>query len=442
SSTGTYTVTATNASGCTDTETSAITVNPLPVASITPSGPTTFCEGGSVTLTASGGTGYLWSNAATTAAITVSSAGTYTVTATNESGCSDTETSSITVNPLPVAAITPNGPTTFCVGGSVSLTASGGTSYLWSNSATTAAITVSSSGTYTVTLSDENHCTDYNEILVDVMPLLQVSVTIVPSANPVITGEEMTFTAYGINGGEAPIFHWYVNGVVGNVISANSFTFIPSDNDEVVCVMTSGEPCTAGNPAVSNTVIVAVTGIPGSINLTGIIENSQNVCFNALHTIIVGGSATPFTVHEGGSVTMVAGENIIFLPGTNIEPGGYMHGYLAFNNQFCEPAVPSNAITIPAGTEAQRDTGNLTYTVFPNPTSGRFVILENREQHHEKVCIDVFNLKGESVFRTNYEGEKQHSFDFYDFPAGCYYIKVITEQKVELLKLIKSVHSQ
>jgi len=104
-----------------------VTVNPAPIATITPSGPTNFCQGGSVTLTANpaGGT-YLWSNGAITPAITVTTNGTFTVRVT-VAGCQSQSLPSapitVTVNPLPIATITPSGPTTFCQGDSVTLTA-------------------------------------------------------------------------------------------------------------------------------------------------------------------------------------------------------------------------------------------------------------------------------------------------------------------------------
>ncbi|MCX6268972.1 MAG: hypothetical protein NTW16_16730 [Bacteroidetes bacterium] len=188
---GTYTVTVTNASNCSSTASRTVTVNPLPTAVITPSGPTTFCAGGSVILTASGGTSYLWSNAATTAAITVTASGTYTVTVTNASNCSSTASSTVTVNPLPTAVITPNGPTTFCAGGSVILTASGGTSYLWSNAATTAAITVTASGTYTVTVTNASNCSSTASTTVTVNP---VPVPVITGPAAVCQGATATYT--------------------------------------------------------------------------------------------------------------------------------------------------------------------------------------------------------------------------------------------------------
>ena len=152
-STGTYTVTVTN---CAGNSTNSITINlpGAPVASI--SGNSIFCTGDSTLLTAGAVTGatYSWSTGATTQSIYVSATGTYTVTVTN---CGGTDNTSITVStePVPSPIITPSGPTAICEGsGSITLLASGGNTYLWSNGSTVPFITLSSvseSGSYTVT---------------------------------------------------------------------------------------------------------------------------------------------------------------------------------------------------------------------------------------------------------------------------------------------------
>ncbi len=156
---GTYSVVVTAANGCTATSNAInVTVNPTPTAVITPSGATTFCEGSSVNLVASGGSNYAWSNGPNTSSITVTTGGTYTVTVTNAGGCTDTETINVTVNEVPSAFIVTSGATTFCQGGQVNLTAQAGNSYLWSNNATTQSISVASAGTYSVTILSPNGC--------------------------------------------------------------------------------------------------------------------------------------------------------------------------------------------------------------------------------------------------------------------------------------------
>jgi gliding motility-associated-like protein len=160
SSAGSYTVQVFNASGCSATSAATVVVvNLLPIASITASGATTFCQGASVLLTASTGSAYLWSNGETTQSIRVSSAGSYTVQVFNASGCSATSAATIVVvNLLPTASITASGATTFCQGGSVTLTASAGSTYLWSTGAITRSITVNSSGNYTVQITNASGC--------------------------------------------------------------------------------------------------------------------------------------------------------------------------------------------------------------------------------------------------------------------------------------------
>jgi titin len=94
--TTTYTVTGTNTSGCTNTKAVTVTVNSLPIPSI--SGSPIACIGGT-TLTASGGSSYLWSTGATTAVISVSPIvnTTYTVMGTSSSGCSGVSTHFLSV---------------------------------------------------------------------------------------------------------------------------------------------------------------------------------------------------------------------------------------------------------------------------------------------------------------------------------------------------------
>ena len=93
---GTYTVTVTNAGGCVSTCSKTVTASTSPVCTIT--GNTSICQGQATKLCAPAGcTKYLWSNGATTNCITVSTAGTYTVTTTNAAGCTSTCSKTVTV---------------------------------------------------------------------------------------------------------------------------------------------------------------------------------------------------------------------------------------------------------------------------------------------------------------------------------------------------------
>src|SRR6185312_12465913 len=149
---GNYSVEAIyNATSEIEQSSTAITVNPLPTASITAQ----LNPDGTVALTAAGGATYAWSDGEISSTITSSAAGIYTVTVANSNGCSSTASYAITDNgssDTGYMTIDTSGPVRFCVGGSVTLTASpNADSYQWSNGATTQSITVDSSGTYSVT---------------------------------------------------------------------------------------------------------------------------------------------------------------------------------------------------------------------------------------------------------------------------------------------------
>ncbi|UYZ57901.1 MBG domain-containing protein [Hymenobacter latericus] len=159
-----------------------VTINAAPTATITASGPTSFCTGSSVTLSAPAGLSYLWSNGATTQSITASASGSYSVTVTNGSNCSATSAATVvTVTPAPSLSIT--APTAVCAPGTVNLTAAAVTagstlpdgtvlSY-WTNAAATTALNspeaVAASGTYYIKATNGS-CTDVKPVAVTVNP--------------------------------------------------------------------------------------------------------------------------------------------------------------------------------------------------------------------------------------------------------------------------------
>lgn len=188
---GSYTVdvSITGTTGCSSTSSAlVVTVNALPTAAITASGaPTTFCQGGAVTLTANTGTGltYQWQNgsspvtpANTTATHNATASGTYTVIVTNTStSCFNTSNAiTVTVNPLPVATVTPVGATAICAGAGVVLNANSGTglTYEWANGgtpipgATSSSYTATAAGAYTVKVTNANNCSNTSTPAVNV----------------------------------------------------------------------------------------------------------------------------------------------------------------------------------------------------------------------------------------------------------------------------------
>ena len=159
-----------------NTITMAVKANPT--ATITVNGPTTYCSGTTpLTLSANSGTGlsYQWFKGSTSIAgatginYSPTSSGTYTykVRVTNANGCTKLSSGvSVTVNALPSATITAQGPTTFCAGDSVVLTANSGTGFLYQwkknntniSGATNQNYTAKTGGTYKVKVTKTNGC--------------------------------------------------------------------------------------------------------------------------------------------------------------------------------------------------------------------------------------------------------------------------------------------
>src|SRR6185436_5374482 len=186
---GSYTVVVSNTCGTAASTGVVVTVNPLPSATITPAGPTTFCANESVLLNAPAGANrtYQWLkggtniSGATLASYTAITGGNYKVKVTNSvTGCSKTTSSGtvVTVNAQPNATITPQGPTTFCAGGNVVLTAhsGGGLTYKWKkdgafiNGATLINYTATTAGTYKVQVKNNNGCTKTSPGVVVTVP--------------------------------------------------------------------------------------------------------------------------------------------------------------------------------------------------------------------------------------------------------------------------------
>ncbi len=195
SATGTYTVTVTNANGCTAEDSISITAIPKPIATITANGPTAFCKGGSVTLNApSGLASYRWSNVKdslwsgdTTQSIIVSLGGIYKVTVTNNVGCERSDSLKVIVNEYPQPKITTSGVTTFCEGDSVLLNAGDGyASYRWNTGATTQRVVARVSGRYFVIVSDSIGCSANDTISVTVIPRPKPTVSLDGSPTPCV----------------------------------------------------------------------------------------------------------------------------------------------------------------------------------------------------------------------------------------------------------------
>lgn len=493
STAGNYFVTNTNACGSITSNLIITTINPLPVAStISAGGAINFCEGDSVIL--SGNNGGIWSNAATATSITASSGGDYFVTNSNSCGNVTSNHIIITVNPLPVAsAISASGATTFCAGGSVTL--SGNNSGTWSDGATTASITTNTNNDYFVTNTTNCGSINSNHIIVIVNQETIPSVISASGTTTFCEGDEVILS--GNNGGiwsdgttAADITvstsgDYYVtnNGFCGSetsnhiivtvnlqpvasVISTNDATTFCAGNNAVL-FGNNGGTWSNGTNTPSLTVssngdyFVTNTSLCGSINSNHII-----VTVNVAPVIITqpkskmasdGGSVSFSVTATGtgltyqwrnGTTDLVDGGNIsgattailtinpVSISDTSSNYNLVITGVCAPNitsvdaSLFVCECIATSIVSFGKGNEKE------SVTIYPNPFTTSIDIILNDVKEINKCELKMYNALGAEVINT-FLSAKVTSIDTNTLSTGVYFFQIIKNNKtVQSGKLI------
>ena len=362
STSSTYTVTVTDANGCVGTGSHALTVFPTPNATITASGPTTFCDGGNVTLTAPAAAHYAWSNGEQTQSVTVNASGTFTVTVTDGNGCSATS-APVTVTVTPVASVTITGPTAVCSPAPATLDAGAGfASYLWNTGATSQTIGVTASGTYSVTVTNAGGCTatDAHDVTVTATPAATITAN---GPTAFCSGGSVTLTS-----APAASYAWSNGATTQAITVTTGGTFTVTTNDGA-CSATSAPVTVTVNPAP----VAAITA-PGS------------VAANATISASVLGQPGDFTWTVGNG-TLVSGQGtnaITFTAGAS----GVISVSVTVSNGTCS-ASDVRSITITGTPPAAADLGitkTAPQSVAPN---GTIVYLLTISNHGPATASDV-----------------------------------------------------
>lgn len=261
---GTYTVTAQDNNGCEATDQVTIDEPATGVSVSITLDSNASCNGaadGGLTAAGVGGTGtitYAWSNGATTAVITGLTADTYTVTATDANGCTDTAQETITEpNAVSVSATSTDETCDGDDDGTATANGSGGTgtiTYVWNTGGTTQTITGLAAGTYSVTATDANGCTDSTSVVVDGANPINLAMTSDSVSCPGANDGEATATATGGAGGFT--YAWSNSGAGATItgLAAGVYTVTATD----------GNGCTAVD---SVEVFEPATGVTASITV-------------------------------------------------------------------------------------------------------------------------------------------------------------------------------
>jgi hypothetical protein len=273
----TYTVTVTDANGCSNAASTLVLVNELPVPLIyyaeisgNFNNDGSICNGDQTGLSVNVGTSYIWNNGAVSSSINVapSVSTTYSVTVTDNNGCSASTQTSVSVFTLPTPSITANetsGTTAndgiVCLGSSASLSTGSFNAYVWDNGNTTASVSVSPNSTtsYTVTVTSTAGCTASvsDTITVNTLPSASVSLTetsgIAINDGLICNGASTTLTASG-----ASVYAW------SNSLGSNSaITVSPSATTTYTVTITNTNGCTDTESATVTVNVLPVASISG-----------------------------------------------------------------------------------------------------------------------------------------------------------------------------------
>jgi gliding motility-associated-like protein len=288
--TTTYTVTATDASGCSGT--AQVTVNVTPMTTADAGIDDTVCTGTCINLNASGGVSYVWNADPSIVGSTLipnpqvcpTATTTYTVTVTDANGCTGTDQVTVHVAAQQLG-VTLNATNATCFGscdGSITTNVTGGYppyTYSWSNAATTNSINGLCANTYNVTVTDAIGCTATATVSITEPTAVDIQATSIQSANCGLNDGSITIT---VTGGNGPYTIQWPSGNSG--LTENN--------------LASGQVCVYAYDVngCGDTLCVTVPNTPGA-DVT-IISNTPTPCFGSCEGQLVAatiGGTGPYT---------------------------------------------------------------------------------------------------------------------------------------------------
>lgn len=246
---GDYSVVVTDINGCTGTTSVTVIENDLLSPNI--SGDLNLCEGDVSILDAGDGFDtYIWSTGDETSEINATITGDYSVTVTDINGCTGETTVSLVVNTNPTPTI--DGELTFCEGETNSISADGPYDlYEWSEGSGTQSISVDATGTYFVTVTDQNGCTGETSF----------DVTETPNPQPTIIGDNSFCSGSdaSLDGGAGYDSYAWSDGSTTQTISV-------STGDTYILTVTDANGCTGETQFTVDEIIIQIP------NITGVLE--------------------------------------------------------------------------------------------------------------------------------------------------------------------------
>jgi hypothetical protein len=310
----------------------------------------------------------------------------------------------VTVNALPATpVITASGSTTFCTGGSVDLTSSATSGNVWSNNATTATITVNTTGNYSVTVTDANGCSSVStpiSVNVSNAPAPTISAT----STQACSGDVVTVTSSA-----ADSYLWSTGETTQSIQVTNTAA--------VYVTVTNANACDGvGQSATSNITFTATPTAAGSFTTAGNVVTFTNTSTGA----------TSYSWDFGDFTNSSASAPAHAFAGN----GAYSVVLTAINGN-CTDTVAFE-ISIEVGIE---ENNSLTFEVYPNPASAQvFVAFEN----NDNATLSILDAMGRVVLTQaiNEVGSLVLPVSVAELASGSYTLQIISENQVGVKRLM------
>lgn len=471
---GTYSVLVTDPmTTCFNADTMSLLINSLPVVDL--GADTAICAGSPLTLDAGNpGSTYVWQDSTTMQTLVVMTASTYGVEVTDANGCKQMDAINVSVNALPMVNIGPD--STQC-GGTIMLDAGNPTAtYLWSDATMMQTLGVTSSGNYSVAVTDTNGCvqTDTAMITINLNPVVAFgpditqcgdSITL-DAGNPGLSylwtnsttnqtlttytsgmfGVTVTDTLTGCNGGDT------INITINPVLVVN----LGSDTTQCGGVITldAGPGATTYNwycsMCTNQTLVVNTSGtytVTVSNSFGCITSDTIGVIINPLPTVGLTPFGTPvclqapaFTLTNGtpaGGVYSGTGVSGGMFDPAVAGVGVFSIMYVVTDANSCQNSTSQN-ITVQDCTGIEEFLFGKDINVYPNPTSGMFNITMLNANFAE-LTINITNIQGKVVYNevdNNVTADYNKQINLEQFAKGIYYIRLSNGTEMTVRKLI------
>ena len=395
STTTLYTVTGTDANGCSASDTVSVGIWNLPLVDAGADQP--VCDGNQATLSGSGAASYVWNNSVSDGvAFTPVSTATYTVIGTDGNGCKNSDQVEVSVNALPVVSAGPD--VAVCAGDSAILNGSGAASYTWDNGIMDGVHFIPvAANTYTVTGTDGNGCANTDQVAVT----LNVLPTVVAGVDQTVcAGDPVT-----VSGAGASSYTWD-NGISDGV----AFTANATATYTVIGADVNG--C-------ENTDDMLVTVTP-SPNVVAVVA-ADTVCVNLENVTLSGSPAGG--VFSGNGVT-----DDRFYPTV---AGVGSHDVLYSYTDPTTGCLGTDSLTmVVEECTGITENGRSNLSIYPNPTSDQITL--DIKGYSGVINVNVYDLQGRLLETTtnNVVSLRKHA-------KGIYVLKVSYGVVTEEIRVVK-----